>query len=78
MSTLKTPFRYDFVGSFLRPEKLKEAKKNFEEANIKVLWQDFKHPVYPQLHGEFIPYLSSIDVFFNCGIEKSREILRNV
>lgn len=32
MSTLKTPFRYDFVGSFLRPEKLKEAKKNFEEA----------------------------------------------
>ena len=25
MSTLKTPFRYDFVGSFLRPEKLKAA-----------------------------------------------------
>ncbi|MCG3685616.1 WbqC family protein [Aliarcobacter butzleri] len=52
--------------------------KPFEEANIKVLWQDFKHPVYPQLHGEFIPYLSSIDVFFNCGIEKSREILRSI
>ncbi len=34
MSTLKTPFRYDFVGSFLRPEKLKEAKKNFEEGKI--------------------------------------------
>ena len=31
MSTLKTPFRYDFVGSFLRPEKLKAAKKAFEE-----------------------------------------------
>ncbi len=28
MSTLKTPFRYDFVGSFLRPEKLKAAKKS--------------------------------------------------
>lgn len=52
--------------------------KPFEEANIKVLWQDFKHPVYPQLHGEFIPYLSSIDLLFNCGIEKSREILRNI
>ena len=26
MSTLKTPFRYDFVGSFLRPQKLKDAK----------------------------------------------------
>lgn len=34
MSTLKIPFRYDFVGSFLRPEKLKEAKKNFEEGKI--------------------------------------------
>ena len=34
MSTLKTPFRYDFVGSFLRPEKLKEAKKNFEEGKM--------------------------------------------
>ncbi|MCT7601878.1 WbqC family protein [Aliarcobacter butzleri] len=52
--------------------------KPFEEANIKVLWQDFKHPVYPQLHGEFIPYLSSIDLLFNCGIEKSREILRSI
>ncbi|HSA05557.1 MAG TPA: WbqC family protein [Candidatus Gastranaerophilales bacterium] len=49
----------------------------FEEAGIQVIWQDFKHPVYPQLHGEFIPYLSSIDMLFNCGIEKSREILRS-
>jgi len=50
----------------------------FEEAGIKVIWQDFTHPVYPQLHGEFIPYLSSIDLFFNCGIERSREILRSL
>jgi hypothetical protein len=48
----------------------------FEKANIKVIWQEFKHPVYRQLHGEFIPYLSSIDMLFNCGIEKSREMLR--
>lgn len=48
----------------------------FEAEGIKVIWQDFKHPVYPQLHGEFLPYLSSIDLLFNCGIEKSREILR--
>ena len=26
MSTLKTPFRYDFVGSFLRPQILKDSK----------------------------------------------------
>ena len=34
MSTLKTPFLYDFVGSCLRPEKLKAAKKAFEEGTI--------------------------------------------
>ena len=34
MSILKTPFRYDFVGSFLRPEKLKQAKKDFSEDKI--------------------------------------------
>ena len=50
----------------------------FQRASIEVIWQDFKHPVYPQLHGEFIPYLSSIDLLFNCGIEKSREILRSI
>jgi len=52
--------------------------KPFDDANIKVIWQDFKHPIYPQLHGEFIPYLSSIDLLFNCGIDKSREILRGI
>jgi hypothetical protein len=48
----------------------------FDRAGIRVIWQDLKHPVYPQVHGDFIPYLSSIDLLFNCGIEKSRAILR--
>jgi len=51
--------------------------KPFDDAGIEVIWQDFTHPVYPQLYGEFIPYLSSVDMLFNCGIEKSREILRS-
>ncbi len=34
MSNLKTPFRYDFVGSFLRPERLKEARKAFDNGDI--------------------------------------------
>jgi hypothetical protein len=49
----------------------------FEKAKIEVVWQNFTHPAYPQLHGPFIPYLSSIDVLFNCGIEESRKILRS-
>ena len=34
MITCYTPFRYDYVGSFLRPESVKEAKKQFEEGKI--------------------------------------------
>ena len=29
-----TPFRYDYVGSFLRPEKLKQARADFEAGAI--------------------------------------------
>ena len=34
MSTIQTPYRYDFVGSFLRPQALKEAKANFLAGKI--------------------------------------------
>ena len=39
----------------------------FEREGIKVRFQDYRHPVYPQLHGGFIPGLSVIDLLFNCG-----------
>ncbi len=48
----------------------------FARAGIAVGWQDFVHPTYPQLHGETIPNLSSIDVLFNCGVEGARAVLR--
>ena len=34
MSKLQTPFRYDFVGSFLRPQALKDAKAAYQAGNI--------------------------------------------
>ena len=34
MSTLKTPFKYDFVGSFLRPQALKDAKSKYKNNEI--------------------------------------------
>ena len=36
MSTLKTPFRYDFVGSFLRPQALKDAKTKYQNNDITI------------------------------------------
>ena len=31
---VQTPYRYDVVGSFLRPEKLKQARKDYEAKKI--------------------------------------------
>ena len=47
----------------------------FERHGITVAWQNYEHPVYPQLYGEFVPYLSAIDLLMNCG-EESGHILR--
>ncbi|MBC8550944.1 MAG: WbqC family protein [Candidatus Brocadiales bacterium] len=47
----------------------------FDKEGIEVIFQDFKHPVYNQLFGDFEPYMSAVDLLFNCG-ENSLEILR--
>ena len=34
MSNVTTPCRYDFVGSFLRPARLKKARRSFDEGKV--------------------------------------------
>ncbi len=48
----------------------------FSQAKIKVIFQDFHHPVYPQLYQTFEPYLSVIDLLLNHG-HRSLEIIRS-
>ena len=48
--------------------------KIFLKNGITVEYQDYVHPVYNQLYGQFQPYLSIIDLLFNEG-EKSLQIL---
>ena len=43
----------------------------FKENGIDVVIQDFKPPIYSQLHGEFIPNLSVIDFLLNYGSEQN-------
>jgi len=50
--------------------------EDFEREGIEVEFQDFHHPVYPQLHGEFLPNMSVVDLLMNCG-PKSLGVLRN-
>ncbi len=49
-------------------------KDAFSAADVLPLFQEYIHPEYAQLHGEFTPYMSVIDLLFNCG-DDSREIL---
>lgn len=46
---------------------LEEVK--FQEAGITISYQEYNHPIYNQLYGEFIPNLSTIDLLFNHGPE---------
>jgi hypothetical protein len=49
--------------------------EKFTKSGVKLIFQDFKHPVYKQLFGKFEPYMSVIDLLFNCG-EESIDIIR--
>lgn len=46
----------------------------FTGQGINVEFQNYVHPIYHQLYGDFIPYLSVVDLLFNHG-EKSLSIL---
>jgi len=48
----------------------------FEKNNLKNIFSDFTHPVYPQRFEPFIENLSTIDLLFNCG-SKSLEIINS-
>lgn len=48
----------------------------FEPNRIELVYHRFAHPVYRQLHGEFVPYLSALDVLLNEG-DKSLAIIRS-
>jgi hypothetical protein len=47
---------------------------SFASCSIKPHFQEYKHPVYPQLHGPFEPNMSVIDLLFNVG-PNSHEVL---
>ena len=50
-------------------------EERFEQEGITLVYQDYRHPTYPQLYGEFVSHLSIVDLIFNCG-PQSLEVLR--
>ena len=49
-------------------------KQKFQEKGMKIYFQKYKHPEYPQLYGSFVSNLSILDLLF-CFGEKSSEII---
>jgi hypothetical protein len=47
---------------------------SFHAAGIKIYFQDYLHPTYNQLHGDFVSHLSIVDLLFNSG-DESKDIL---
>lgn len=39
----------------------------FDEAGIRVEYMDYRKISYPQLHGNFSPFVSALDLVANCG-----------
>ncbi|MDH3525789.1 MAG: WbqC family protein [Acidobacteriota bacterium] len=44
---------------------------------IPLMKQEYEHPEYSQLGGEFLPYLSVLDLILNEGVARSLEIIRS-
>ena len=44
---------------------------SFTQAGISVLYHDYQHPTYQQVHGDFVPYMAAVDLLFNHGEDSS-------
>ena len=51
------------------------SEKDFSDQGIELEYQEYQHPEYPQHYEGFVPFLSTIDLLFNCG-DKSMEFLK--
>lgn len=52
-----------YISGALGRDYLDEEK--FADAGIRIEYQDYRHPVYPQLHGEFLPCMGIVDFWMN-------------
>lgn len=41
--------------------------EQFKNAGIQVVFHDFNHPAYSQIHGPFVSHMSIVDLIANCG-----------
>ena len=55
-----------------------ENSDAFDSLGIPVIYNDYRHPAYPQLHGPFVSHLSIVDLMFNVGPDSIAVIRKGV
>lgn len=53
-----------------------EKSSAFEDIHVPVRYFNYRHLEHPQLFGDFLPYMSIIDMLFNCG-DRSADLIRS-
>jgi len=55
-------------------------EQKFTENGVKIIYQDFQHPEYPQHQLKkslkFVPNMSILDLLFNCGSKESLRLIK--
>ena len=54
-----------------------QKREFFKNNNIEIIFNDFKHPIYEQIHGNFVKDLSILDIILNCGITETEKLIKN-
>ncbi len=49
----------------------------FAGSGVTLFYQNYRHPVYRQLYGDFLPQMSVIDLMFNEGCKATLPIIRS-
>ena len=72
--------RHFGAGTYLSGTGAKAYNDETEYAknNIRLVYQSYTNPVYPQLWDAFIPDLSVVDLLFNCGPESKKYLIKQV
>lgn len=62
---ISPPGSFDYLG----------AGEEFNREGIRLSYMHYEHPLYEQLHGSFVAYLSAIDLLLNEGPKSSAVIM---
>jgi len=78
IALLKKTKATDYLYAEGAGEYMQLAADSYRREGITLIPLRFEHPVYQQIFGNFISHLSIVDLIFNCGREKSINLLKGI